>query len=51
MPVVRAGLTNLGFYTGTHSCFHQIHQGSLYVHHTADFERYTVVNLDKELME
>lgn len=43
--------THLGFYTGKNSCFHQIHQGSLFLHHTADFERYTVMNLDRELKE
>lgn len=43
--------THLGFYTEPHSLFRQIHQGSLFVHHTADFERHTVMNLDIELTE
>lgn len=43
--------TYLGFHTGQHSRFRQNHQGSLFVHHRADFERYTVMIQGRELKE
>lgn len=44
-------LTYLCFCTGPHSCSHQIHQGSLFVHHTAGSQRYTCMHRGKELMD